>query len=95
MRRSGGSADSSSRAASALRPRRQLAKTTKTAAATASGNQPPCATLTMLAPKNARSTTRNVAVTPAAGQSFHPQTRRATTKARSVVMIMVVVTATP
>ena len=49
----------------------------------------------MLAPKKARSTQRKSAVTATAAHIGHFQSRRATTKARRVVISIVVVTATP
>src|SRR5262245_42107074 len=65
------------------------------ARATATGTQPPCMNLTAVAPKKAKSTLRKAKVTRPALTGCHSQTRTATTKANTVVMIMVAVTAMP
>ena len=68
----------------------------KTTTATTSGNQPPSGILSRLAPKKARSTSRNSAASAATCQTGSTSTvSRATTKSRIVVMAIVPVTAMP
>src|SRR6185437_15987464 len=77
------------------RPRRQVVIATNTHRPSASGNQPPCATLTRFALKKPRSTlSRQAPVASTAGR-LQCHWKRATTSASKVVMTMVPVTAMP
>ena len=77
------------------RPFFHVVITANITAAITSGNQPPCGILTMLAPQNARSTTRNAAESSPTRSRLHFQRERATNAKRIVVNTMSVVTATP
>src|SRR5260221_79515 len=67
----------------------------KTIDATSRGNQPPSAILARFAPRNATSGIRKAMVTNDANATLHRRRSRATTYARIVVMIIVVLTARP
>lgn len=60
-----------------------------------SGNQPPCATLMMLAAKNAKSSSSNVPITTATTTGCHRHSNAATNDTRMVSIIIVPVTAMP
>ena len=68
-----------SRFHSTRRPRFQVVITAKSAAATTSGNQPPCRIFSTLAVKNASSTAPNTAHSPAARGRLQCHRRRAAT----------------
>ncbi len=95
MNTSRGSAASWSMLASAARPRFQVVIQVKTAAPTAMGNQPPSEIFTTLAEKKDRSTVRNSKVSAQARPAGHRHTSRATRCRRTVVIVMVPVTAMP
>ena len=79
----------------ARRPVRQVDIKVKTPSPITSGNQPPWGILNRFAPRKAESTTNNGKVTPIAlGQDQFHRTL-ATTRKSTVVMNMVIVTATP
>ena len=90
-----GSAVSASRAARIPRPVFHVVMIVKTAAATTSGNHPPCGIFDNPAVQKPRSMVRNTAARPTVAAIPHPQRARATTANRIVVNTMSVVTATP
>ncbi|MNT14811.1 hypothetical protein D3C72_1498310 [compost metagenome] len=92
---SSGMPSSRLRARSSLRPLYQVISMKKAMLPSSSGNQPPSATLSRLAAKNDRSTSRKAAPTTTTSAVFHFHTLRMHTAARILVMTMVVVTAMP
>jgi hypothetical protein len=94
-KKSHGSELAAIRFASKTRPLFQVVITMKTAAAIASGNQPPRGILSRLADQNETSTARKNPVTSRAAGRPHRHLSRATTKNSTVVTTIVVVTATP
>ncbi len=78
-----------------VRPRFQVVSTVKMAAPIISGNQPPARTLIRLAEKNATSTVTKMARNRIEGTAPHFHNPRTTTKASTVSIIIVSVTAMP
>ena len=83
------------RSASASRPRFQVISRAWMARPRASGNQPPSKIFTLLALKKAKSTTKNNTTKATAQPSRQRHRARTTTKASTVSIIIVRVTAMP
>ena len=80
---------------SSSRPCFQVSITTKTTSPTHSGNQPPSGIFSTLAVRKVNSTARKQAKSATARAQPQPQTRAATTVAKSEVITMSPVTARP
>ena len=76
-------------------PRTQVHISKATTAASTTGTKPPSKNFSRLAPRKISSTTRNGRSHRRGEADDQPQTRRKTTKASRVVMIIVPVTAMP
>ncbi|MNN69611.1 hypothetical protein D3C81_1854170 [compost metagenome] len=83
------------RARSSLRPLYHVISRKNAALPISSGNQPPSATLSRLAAKKVRSTSRKPPASRATSTGFHFQTLRIMKAARNEVISIVVVTAMP
>ena len=88
-------ASSRSRSLISARPCFQVTISVNMAPPMASGNQPPSSTLTTLAAKNVRSTTKKKPVAARHTASGSRQAQRMTKKVITVVMVMSMVTAMP
>ena len=92
---SGDSAPSRNRELRMKRPLRHVVISVKTTPAMTSGNHPPSTILKRFATRNDRSGMRNAIVIAPAVSRLQPRRSRATTYASTVVMIIVMLTATP
>jgi hypothetical protein len=90
-----GTASLASRVATNRRPARQVVMIVNTASPMTSGNQPPLGIFSAFAPNKARSTVVIGTSTPAIVGHCQRQTRQVTAAARTVVMVIVPVTAKP